>query len=387
MIRFGNRYGIAAPIGNTTPLLLLAFLLLYVFSTSATAEMREPLWQEDPQFLRYDNSLADARPTLFQVATYQPYALPQPEAKPVEPPGVPKREAKPVEKRAENQNENSNTYGEEQPDQNIQFLRSASVLLNPGQFQFDYGLIYVKNTQPLPISLFPSGVAAAEIEQRSLQVPLAVRYGWKEDIQLSAALPVGWSQSQFSSNGLFDTYDNQVGIGDLELGLNYHCLDASGEYCPDVILSFGLTVPTGDGQFATSGVNQAALAADVWGTSLQVLCIQRCDPIVFFYGAGYRYQFEEDFDGLKVQYGQQFTYNFGVGFAVNERVTLSTSFLGAVETEIQINGQGVPGTIREPLRTRFAATVSRCERIIEPFVEIGMTPAAADAVFGIVWTR
>ncbi|MEW4564759.1 transporter [Bremerella sp. JC770] len=280
----------------------------------------------------------------------------------------------------------SETYGEEPQDFNIQFLRTASVLLQQGDWQFDYGIAYAKDDYDFPIALNPSGVARANIKRRSIQMPLAVRYGLTDRLQFSAALPVGWSNAEFSSLGLFDESDSQVGIGDLELGLNYHWKYGQFQCTPDVILSFGLTLPTGDGQFPTTGISQAALANDVWAPSTQLLFINRYDPIVCFYGVGYRYQFEREFDGVDVQYGHQFSYNFGVGFAVNDRVTVSTAFLGLFQTETEINGVGLPGSIYEPLRLRFAVTSYRCGRIVEPFAEIGMTNDAADAIIGINWT-
>jgi len=281
----------------------------------------------------------------------------------------------------------SETYGEEPQDFNIQFLRTASVLLKQGQWQYDYGIQYAKDDFDAPVNLSPSGVVRGDLKRRTVQVPFALRYGLTDRMQLSAALPVGWSNAQFSSNGLFDQSDSQTGIGDLELGMNYHLRYGQFQCTPDVILSFGLTVPTGDGQFPTAGISQASLANDVWAPSVQMLFIHRNDPIVYYYGLGYRYQFEGEFDGVDVQYGQQINYNLGVGFAVNDRVTLSTTFLGTFQSETEVNGLGVPGSIFEPLSLRFAVTSYRCGTIIEPYAVIGMTNDAADAIIGITWTH
>ncbi|MHC2070129.1 transporter [Bremerella sp. T1] len=370
-------------------------LLAICFSkTTAANEYSGSLWRAEPDFVSHEPRPEDVAYGVIPTSANESLPLYAQLALPPKPPTVdtPMMLQKPAdlpapkpEKKSEEKEDQS--YGEQEEDQSVQFLRTASVLLKPGQWQFDYGLVYVKDNFELPISLFPSGVAPAETKRRLLQVPFAVRYGWNKDVQLSASLPVGWSQIEFSSPGIFDEYNNNGGIGDLQLGVNYHWLKSCGEHSPDVILNFGLSVPTGDGVFATTGVNQATLANAVWAPSIQVLCVQRYDPIVLFYGVGYQYQFEREFSGVDVQYGQQFSYNFGVGFAVNDTVTLSTSFLGLAVTETEVNGQGVPGTIREPMRARFAVTASRCKRIIEPFLEIGMTNAAADSVVGIVWTR
>lgn len=277
-------------------------------------------------------------------------------------------------------------YGEELEDFNVQFLRTSSVLLKPGQWQMDLGLAYAKDDYQFPITVAPSGVARANIRRRTLQVPFAVRFGLTDRIQISGSLPMGWSNREYSSLGLFDDTQSKAGIGDLTLSANY--LACRGHYgmSPDVILNLGVTMPTGDAEFPTTGISQASLANGVWAPSIQVLAIQRYDPIIYFYGVGYRYQAKRKFGDQSVFFGHQFTYNFGVGFAVNDRITLSAAFLGLFETETQINGLGVPGSMREPLRLRFAATTYRNGQIVEPFAQIGMTQDAADAFIGIIWT-
>ena len=72
---------------------------------------------------------------------------------------------------------------------------------------------------------------------------------------------------------------------------------------------------------------------------------------------------------------------------VNEWVTLSTSFAGAYISELYVDNDRVEGTIREPLRLRFAVTINAPDKVIEPFTEIGMTDDTVDARFGITWTH
>jgi hypothetical protein len=86
-----------------------------------------------------------------------------------------------------------------------------------------------------------------------------------------------------------------------------------------------------------------------------------------------------------VQAGEEITYQLGVGFAVNERVTLSSALQGAFITETKIEGERIEGSILEPIRMRFAATISRNCRIVEPFAEIAMTDDAPSRL-GVTWT-
>jgi len=108
---------------------------------------------------------------------------------------------------------------------------------------------------------------------------------------------------------------------------------------------------------------------------------------VLFYGLGYRHRFDDNFQlGVRANPGEQFIYQLGMGFASNEKVTLSTSFLGLYVTEDEVNGRRVQGGITEPMRLRFSATIAKPCKIVEPFAEIGMTRDAANSRIGITWT-
>jgi hypothetical protein len=105
-----------------------------------------------------------------------------------------------------------------------------------------------------------------------------------------------------------------------------------------------------------------------------------------FYGGGYRHLWERSFDGVLVQPGEQANYMLGVGFSVNDRVTLSTTFQGFYLTNTALDNQTVRGSNLEPMSVRFAATIVRKCRILEPFAQIGMTDSAPRANVGVVVT-
>ena len=112
------------------------------------------------------------------------------------------------------------------------------------------------------------------------------------------------------------------------------------------------------------------------------------NPAVVYYGGGVRYRCEETFlNSFSIQPGIDFNYQFGVGFAANERITLSATLLGSYITETEFNGIGLENTTLEPIRMRFAVTIAQGCRILEPFATIGMTDDAADARLGITVTR
>jgi hypothetical protein len=292
--------------------------------------------------------------------------------------------------------------GEEPESNNLSFLRRQTVLLEPGEWQHDIGFVYSLSEVQSPVALTSAGtvvgVAGVRIRQRLLTCPFEVRVGALPRVQLFMNMPVGWSGTQTSFAG-FDESQNLFGVGDLRTGMSVLLKKAEG-CSPDVIGTFDMTFPTGNDNFFALGLFPGAqLGEGFYALSASLLCIHTYDPVVIFYGGGYRHRFDDPSMGVDIDPGEQFFYQLGVGFAVNERITLSASFLGAYVTKIRVNDVLLDGSNQEPMRMRFSVTVlnpDRClpkwrglckvKEIVEPFAEIGMTEDSPDGRFGIVWT-
>ena len=274
-------------------------------------------------------------------------------------------------------------YGEAPVDRSRQFLRSVSPLLRPGQWQLDYGLVYALQEFDFPV-LIGGNPARADLRSRALFVPLAVRYGWNRRTQLFANLPVGWANTELATP-VGDNDSGKGGLGDLTFGVTrlLHQNSCNGQ---TLIGTLRAVAPTG-AQSSPLLLTGAGLGNGVWRLGGDLLVVRSLDPCVLFYGAGYTYSFQRDFDGVQVELGHEFQYNFGLGFAANERVTLSTAFLGSYITETRFDDQLIPNSDQEPLRIRLAATIAQNCRIVEPFVNFGLTETAPSAELGIVWTR
>jgi hypothetical protein len=283
------------------------------------------------------------------------------------------------------------TFGRRPESNALQFLRTQDVLLAEGAWQFDTGLVYTlfENSFPVPvideITGDVVGVVDGQVRRRLLYTPLATRYGLTRNIQMFANLPMGYSNTQLSTFGVSDSI-NRGGIGDLSAGASFHLLK-SEDQLPDVIATMDFTAPTGVFDTPIFGqVPGSNLGQGFWALSGSLLFVHRYDPVIVFYGGGIRHLFEREFDGVLFSPGEQILYQFGVGFSVNDRVTLSTAFQGFYITNTQLDNETIDGTNLEPISIRFAATIARNCRIIEPFVAIGATHSAPAANFGLVVT-
>ena len=271
-------------------------------------------------------------------------------------------------------------------DNSLQFLRFSTVLLEPGKLQTDIGFLYSLSETQIPVAAGPDDVAPGILRQRQLTIPVEFRFGLTRRMQTFVAMPVGWSNTELSLPG-FDEFENDGGIGDLRGGFTYLVKEGK-DGGPDVTATFAFTAPTGNGRFFLGNtlVQPAGLGDGFWSLSGDLLVIHHYDPVVMFYGFGTRHRFERSVQDTLVAPGGEYSYRLGVGFAVNEKVTMSAAFSGAYIDDLDLDGDRVEGTLQEPLSLRLATTIAKNGRLIEPFVDFGLTNDANDANLGIIWT-
>lgn len=280
--------------------------------------------------------------------------------------------------------------GEAPRDTSLEFLRQQAVLLKPCEWQMDIGLSYLIFDNHFADVTANDELVETRLRRRLLTMPMEVRYGLYQRVQLFANMPFGWANTEISRVGE-DYFANNGGIGDLNFGGTFHIYQSNGKSCsPDVLATIGFTAPTGNGN-ALLGILETpdiTLGQGFWAGFWNVLVIHKYDPVVVFYGFGSRHYFSRDIQNIPgAKPGDQYIYQLGTGFAINERITLSTTFFGSYITEARVNDHILRGTILEPMYLRFAATITRCNnRIVEPFVEIGLTDDSANARAGITWT-
>lgn len=283
------------------------------------------------------------------------------------------------------------SVGQEPEAPRLQFLRAQSVLLEPGELQIDVGLTYTLFENDFPaVQAGPGGaqVIEATFKQRQLIVPLEVRFGVTRRMQAFVSMPVGWANTELAVIGASETHENDGGLGDMNVGSSFLLFDGQGGGT-DVVFTLAATLPTGDSPFLGAPGSQLSaptLGDNLWAVSGDLLWIRSYDPIVLFYGIGYRHAFDRDFAGVEVNPGEEVRAQLGVGFAVNRHVTLSTRFSASFISRAEFDGRSFEGSFSEPMSIRFAATLLDDCTIVEPFAEIGSSEDAASSRFGVVWT-
>lgn len=330
---------------------------------------------------------------------------------------VPNGTAVPQENQATEQPDSSDdqdedTLGEEPEPPDPQFLRDQTILLDPGEYQIEWGIQYLQDSSDFTLAqVMGNSLVVAEAKRRArvLMTPVEFRYGISPALQANVNIPWGFSSSEFSFFST-DDFGNVGGLGDVSVGLTGLLVEGKNK-SPDVLIIAAVTAPTGEANFAsTLAAPGSSLGEGFWAFTGGVNFIRVYDPVVLFWGAGYRHRLQADFDDgvagtLEVDPGAHAFYRLGVGFAINPQITVGASFTGSYIAENVINGSRTAGGIREPMMLRLHVTIADSQeqgknnklhqsqhsqwkaKTTEPFVNIGLTETAADVMFGVSWTK
>lgn len=290
------------------------------------------------------------------------------------------------------------TIGVAPPKEQPEFLRQDSVLLEPGEYQLEFGLAYTLSNSTNTLSLQQGGAIFAGDVVRTNRLIIStidVRLGITPDWQGSVVLPFGWSSGQLVFAGA-DEYSSTGGIGDINVSLT-RLLQEGDMESATIMANFSCSAPTGQSNFASSvAVPGASLGQGFWTATAGITMVRVFDPLVLFGGIGYQHRFDTEIaPNVTLSPGVLASYRFGVGYAINSKITLNGSFSGAYLTEIHINNRRSAGSAREPLQLRLAMTIANREpnsprngkaRTIEPYLTIGLTDVAPDVQMGIGWS-
>ena len=241
------------------------------------------------------------------------------------------------------------------------FLRQERIIFRPGEFAFELGMFYRTDTDEEFISVGALR-PLAKITNRGGFATLTARVGLLRDVQFDVTLPIGVTKQEIDL-GVARFRRDEAGLGDVTGRLRYGLLAERGAR-PDVILDVT----------ATSGTTsvETLLGSGFWRVGGGVSLVKTLDPVVLFGRLGYTAVLER----AGRDPADQFSYLFGTGFSLTDRVSVSTRVSGIAGGRAQVN--------LDAISMQFALTTRLTRRLyIEPFVSIGLTEDATDAVVGV----
>ena len=242
------------------------------------------------------------------------------------------------------------------------FQRQRSVLLRRGEMELDAGVSYRYSRS------FDSSQNQL-IYSRYSVATLAWAFGLSSFMQGAVSAPLVFhEEDRYEQDGRSHS-ERDAAAGNVVGALAMQVLHEDGP-CPDVVLLADLSVPPQLSSANTSS-QTGRVYSGFWSTDVAVSFVKSADPMTIFGRVGYSHPFERTIDGHRVLLGDFWGYTVGLGFAVNGKVSLSTSFQGGWQAPLYQDGALVTGTEAEPmsLRMGFVYAASR-SWFVSPSVQL-----------------
>lgn len=266
-----------------------------------------------------------------------------------------------------------------------EFLRRQRLLFGAGELELEFGASYSQDTARnsclgIVGAQFcaPGSQVTPRLITRSVDTSLTARYGLTGDLEFDLTLPftfveqeLDFTPFQVQPPAQQITRTDQLGFADLAWALRYSLRREDGVW-PDIVLSLNVKTPTGD--------EDRGLGTGNWNIGGNVTLVKTIDPVVLFGSLGYTETLEsEGFDP-----GEQIPYSLGLGFSLNDQVSVATSLAGASVRRAQFNGTEINGSGVDFHTLQFATTVRIAPGLfIEPFVGFGLVEDSTDFIVGL----
>lgn len=239
------------------------------------------------------------------------------------------------------------------------------------------------------------GLIQVEKVRRDILTPsLSLRFGVSEFFQVNLRVPYLYRSDKFTNRpGDTDlpsrtTYVDDHGLGDIEGGILFHLLKETPSR-PQVIAGLKAKSRTGRDpyglatQLATPGTHVPAelpTGTGHWALEPYVTILKVVDPAVLFANLGYFYHMERTIDGIgKVDPSDSVNLSFGIGYALNDKLALSTAFEQKIYSRAQVNGNKIAETDPVVATLLLGATYAFSQRTaMNVTLGVGLTEDSPD---------
>lgn len=245
-------------------------------------------------------------------------------------------------------------------------------------------------------------IEASDADRDILISALTLRYGLTDRLEVDVKIPAVYRDDRINAQLVGQdtelqerSYDG-FGLGDVEFGAHYQITGQP----PFLIGNVRVKAPTGTGPFdvdrGPDGVEtEAPTGSGFWSVEPSITAIYPSEPVVFFGNLGYLINIGKDVDTLigdsfigNVDPGDSVSGSLGMGFALNERASMSFGYEHnfIFETETEITDDDVTRTSRSNTLQVGNFFIGGSYRVsdrvtVNSTVQIGVTEDAPDVQF------
>jgi len=262
-------------------------------------------------------------------------------------------------------------YGEEEKQAPpLDFITGSTVLLGEGDHQIEFGFDYRQNRDhyALPsVGYFENHSYTA----RMVRFDTTLRSGWANGIETFVSIPITVTKIEQVSSNEFVRDISDTRLADINLGVQYLLVNESAEI-PAITFSTIMSVPTGKKKFYNTlddWKDPLNNSTGHWGLTTGLSFVRTTDPAIIFGGFNISYSFDEKFDGVEnkvidlgdgnfelvttsgfdIEPGIGISSYFGVGYALNDRLSVGSRFSHSYYADMKVNGETIHGSSSEAM--------------------------------------
>lgn len=271
----------------------------------------------------------------------------------------------------------------------MDFLTGSTVLLAPGKLELEWALQYKQAR--ISHSLMDVGYFQMSA-QNSMQLELSttMRVGLSQDTEAWLSLPLTHTGIEQVSSNEYVRSTSQWALGDISAGLQYQWLQESAQW-PAVSLTMTFSAPTGKKRYyppEETWRDPLSNGSGHWGLAPGIAFVRSSDPAMLFGGLSYRWSFERRIDAYRVQPGAGLTGYLGLGFALNDKLSVGTRVSFSHYRNLRVDGQTIAGSGKDPLDLSLSASYRAFEQwTISPQVSFGLNEEAGPAYVSLRMNR
>ena len=268
-------------------------------------------------------------------------------------------------------------------------------------------------------AIFLGNISIQTVKASTLQFDLQAREGVTQRLQVALDLPFLYRSFEFISGGAGSSASTlsqgtstskPFEQGDVNAGIYYQVAKETAAH-PNVVWNAQVIAPTGIAPYGIKLVqpdpNNSSLMIPaslptgngLWGVQTGMSFVKTSDPGILFASIGYLHYFPHYFRDISntlgtvtpgfVELGDVYQYGLGMAFALNRRMSISTSFTQSVSgrAETRASGgtwQNITGTDANAASFNIGVTYGLSDReTLVTNLGIGMTKDAPDISLSI----
>lgn len=184
-----------------------------------------------------------------------------------------------------------------------------------------------------------------------------MRTGLQRHLEAYLSLPLTYSHVQDISGNEFVRKADAWRLADIALGVQYQIVEEDAD-TPAIALSLDINIPTGQKRYNdvfNSWKDPLNNGSGHWSLTPGIAFVRSTDPAILFGGVGYQYSFARTLDGYHIKPGWVLKGYAGVGFALNERLSLGGRLSYAYSANLRADHQTIHGSDADPLELSFSA--------------------------------